>query len=62
MYGGERDVSGSCEYRKNAEGKWEKVVVEKPKIKITNRTLIKKKKLNSWLKTMTMRKRKSAER
>ena len=41
----DRDVSGSCEYRKNAEGKWEKVVAEKPKIKITNRTLIKKKKV-----------------
>jgi len=44
-YGGERDITASCEYRKIAEGKWEKVVVEKPKIKITKRTLIKKKKV-----------------
>lgn len=41
----ERDITASCEYRKIAEGKWEKVVVEKPKIKITKRTLIKKKKV-----------------
>jgi len=44
-YGAERDMTASCEYRKIAKGKWEKVVVEKPKIKITKRTLIKKKKV-----------------
>lgn len=43
-YREERDRIASCEYRKNAEGKWEKVVVEKPKV--TKRKLkIKKVKL-----------------